>query len=317
MTMLLVMLSAWGLGHPAVATCGGLLAVGGLLLTWAGRRPPTLLAPPVSHAPHDNRIGDYVIVNPLAEGTFARVYTVRHARSGQTGAAKVLKSENLDGDGLARFLHEMDAGRGFQHPALIPVAAYGDIDGAPYLVTESMAGETLESRLRHGPLDCDEALRVTRDIVAGLIHLHALGVLHRDLKPANVLLTADGGARLLDSGVARCLNMRRLTVGGSAHGTPAYMSPEHAHDRVDVRSDIYSLGALMFVMLTGHPPYDADDPVAMVMAHVARPVPRLRDERPGIAPELDALVAQMLSKTPDQRPQTVEQVQAALAALVR
>lgn len=300
--------------HPWASVSMGLIASGlfGAVLVRRKRKPmPT---PPVEQK-DDRRIGDYEIVAPLGEGAFSRVYRARHAEFGDVYALKVMKAEALDADGLARLGREMEIGRDLRHPSLVRVFAFGETHGAPYLVMELVEGRTLEERLLKGPLPVEEVLRIGAEVAAGLAYAHQRGVIHRDLKPSNIVLSEDGRVRVLDFGIARCLDLQKLTRTGVALGTPAYMSPEHARSKVDVRSDVYSLGVVMFEMLTRRTPFYADDAISMMMAHASERVPSVRDLAPAVPAAVDAIVTRMLAKKPARRYQTMEEVVDALLAV--
>jgi len=243
------------------------------------------------------------------------VYRVRHVEYGDICALKILKKESLDANEMSRFHREMEIGRDMNHPAVVRTFAFGDVRGAPYLVMEYLEGQTLEQRIGRGAMTVDDTLRIIDELCGGLMHAHQRGIIHRDLKPANVMLCASGRVCLLDFGIARCLDMKKLTVTGVPLGTPAYMSPEHARSKVDVRSDVYSLGVIFFEMLTGRLPFEAADAIAMMMAHVSGRVPSLCGLAPQVSAEVEAVVLKMLAKKPAQRYQTVQEVQDAVAAL--
>lgn len=305
--------------HPYVAALLGVSLCGAFatpVLILLKRRPQAAAAPRIADT-STTQVDDYAIEAALGEGAFSRVYRVRHKQHGDTYAMKVLKADFLDREAIQRFFREMEIGRDLRHPALVPVYAFGDWDGVPYIVMEFAEGVTLERRLEDGPLPLCQALQVGEQLSDVLQYAHEKGIVHRDLKPANVMLAKEGDARLLDFGVARCFDMQKLTVTGAVMGTPAYMSPDHSRSRVDARSDVYSLGVMLFEMVSGRRPYDADDALAMMMAHISRPVPNVVSFVPDVPPALDELLQKMMAKKPARRPQTMRDVGAALSEIRR
>ena len=169
----------------------------------------------------------------------------------------------------------MAVGRDVQHPNLVRVYGYGQRHQVPYIVMELLNGQTLEERLKQGPLSLGEALRIFIQVGEGVGFAHQHGIIHRDLKPENIMIEPDGLVRIMDFGIARHLNQKKLTMSGAALGTPLYMSPEHVESsKVDARSDIYSLGVILFEMLAGHPPFTGESTIAMISAHLRKPPPR-------------------------------------------
>jgi eukaryotic-like serine/threonine-protein kinase len=253
--------------------------------------------------------GRYRIEARLGSGGMGVVYRGERLGLERPVAIKFLHREmSTHPDALERFEREAKAMSRLHHPHCVPVIDFG-VDDAPYLILEYVDGETL-SRVLAGPrLPLKRALTIMRQILSGLAHAHAQGVIHRDIKPDNVILAAATGtgdhARLLDFGLAKLSETPGTATSATiAIGTPSYMSPEQARGMpVDARADLYSCGVLLFQMLTGKKPFVADDMLDVLRMHVDQPAPRLSDAVPGesFSPELETAVAGALAKDPAQR----------------
>src|ERR1041384_840456 len=233
---------------------------------WRGRVPAGTVVPQHRESLTDLRqrlqsalMGRYQVVREVGRGGMAIVYLARDPRHERDVALKVLRPELAATLGPERFLQEIKVAAGLAHPHILPLHESGDADGCLYYVMPFVPGESLRDRLvRAGQLPLDEALTITREVADALAYAHAAGIVHRDIKPENILLLA-GHATVSDFGIARAISAagsRRMTSQGIAVGTPDYMSPEQATagDEIDGRSDIYSLGCVLFEMLTGQPP---------------------------------------------------------------
>ena len=247
------------------------------------------------------------------------VYRATDQVLGRTVAVKVLLAELADEDPtyVERFRREARAAAGLANQSVVTVYDTGFDDGAQFIVMEYVAGRSLAAILSEAkPLPLEEAVRVAQRVASALGAAHAAGILHRDIKPANVMIADDGSVKVLDFGIARKLDATTLTHVASVVGTAAYMSPERAlGDAGDARSDIYSLGCLLYTMLTGTPPFGGE--VAAVILHKQinerpRPPSDIRAELPAA---LDLLVLAMLAKAPEERPQTAAEVSDELAGL--
>jgi serine/threonine-protein kinase len=263
----------------------------------------------------------YQIVGPLGRGGMGVIYRGVELGGGREVAIKTAIGAGVVDDEQARRLErEAQAASFVQHPNVVEVIALDRLaDGTIALVMELVAGQTLRDALAGGPLAPRRALVLTRQILDGVGHAHRTGVIHRDLKPENIMLTLVGrdGARyeqikILDFGVVKLLGLAasvlgddRLTRTGMIHGTPTYMAPEQALGRpVDGRADLYAIGAMLFELLVGLPPFDAPDAVALLRKHVSVPAPRLAvvaQGAPWVTAEVDALVATALAKKPTER----------------
>jgi tRNA A-37 threonylcarbamoyl transferase component Bud32 len=303
----------------------GLLAVVGLgLCAWAVahylrlRRIPSAVAPALEivATPAPPRIGEYELIEPLGEGADASVYRARHVDLHDIVALKVLKTEGVDEEGLGRFQREVEIGRDIRHPNLARVYAFGEDEGRPYIAMELVEGETLQARLDGPPLMWGEAIAIALEVCAGLSACHEAGIVHRDLKPTNIMLTRSGGVRLLDFGIARRLDRRRLTATGAPLGTPMYVAPEQVRGKPDARADLYSLGVILFEAMSGQPPFDADDPIALMMAHCSEPAPKLQSVAPNVPTEVCAVVDRLLEKSPSRRIQTARELSDLLQGLL-
>jgi tRNA A-37 threonylcarbamoyl transferase component Bud32 len=262
----------------------------------------------------------------LGSGGMGHVYDVSHLRTGRRYALKTLLPDaRLSQDAIRRFEREARAASALGHPGIVAVHDFDHTrDGLAFLVMDKLEGETLEARLeKRGTLSWDETRKIACEIAEALAAAHTAGLLHRDVKPANVFLAKSGSAEravLLDFGLAKPVEdakTSRLTATGAAIGTPLYMSPEQARgESVDVRSDVYGLGAVVYEMVTGAPPFL--EPTA------ARAYARLLSE-PAIAPSrlapmplpapLDQLLERALAKDPSLRPATADSFRAELVAL--
>jgi class 3 adenylate cyclase len=267
--------------------------------------------------------GRYTIERFLGEGGRKRVFLAHDARLERKVAIAVIKTEGLDEAGLARVRREAQAmAKLGDHPNIVTVFDFGEEDSTTFLVCQYMGGGSVEDQLQRSEgkgLGIDDAVRIATQIASALDHAHTRGVVHRDVKPGNVWLSDDGSAKLGDFGLAVALDRSRLTAEGMMLGTVAYMAPEQALGRPpDARSDLYSLGAMLYEMLTGHPPFLGDEAVAVISQHIGTAPVRPTWHNPDVTPALEALVLAMLAKDPEARPATaaavVEQLRIASAA---
>lgn len=296
------------------------------LLREAPSREPTQGAP--RKAPS---LGPYLLRRQLGEGGMARVFEAVHQQTGQRCAVKVLREECLHHERLReRFAIEVRAAQTVVHPGVVTILEAGvSDDNRPYLAMELIEGETLEERLRRGPLSLAEVLDIGRQVAEAVAEAHARKVIHRDLKPGNLMLVSDGPrlrARVLDFGIAKVADEYRLsqarrlleTQPGEMLGTLKYMAPEQRSDpgRVSDRADVYALGVTLYEMLCGKAPFSVDGVlVQMRSSGPVPPVPLLR-QRPQLPPPVAALVDKMVLLNPEQRP-TMEAVAQQLQLLQR
>jgi len=261
----------------------------------------------------------YRVVRRLARGGMAEVLLGHDELLGRTVAIKVLFAELSDDPSFVeRFRREARAAAALNHPNIVSVYDFGQDDGSYFIVMEYVDGFTLRDVIRRGPMDPAEAVTIATGIATALAVAHAQGTIHRDVKPANVLL-ADGMVKVTDFGIARAAAdaQQGLTQPGMVLGTARYLSPEQARGKpVDHRSDIYSLGTVLYEMLAGGPPFPGESPVA-VAARQARgeTPPPPSSHNPRVPPALDALVAKAMSVDPAARYGSAEELRAALLAL--
>jgi hypothetical protein len=250
--------------------------------------------------------GRYALVTPLGRGGMGQVWEGRDQRLGRPVAVKLLTADVLVGrpkpDNLvARFTREAAVTAGLAHPGVPAIHDAGEYDGGLFLVMELVNGCTVGDLIaEHGPLPVPWVAAVGAQVASVLAAAHDRGIIHRDIKPENVMLTPDGAVKVLDFGVAGLLG-QRITSTGAAVGTLAYMAPEQMHNLPSTpRTDLYSLGCLLYEMLAGEPVFAAASPAALVRQHLdAAPAPLRRADLP---PVLDALVRQLLEKDPGRRP---------------
>jgi class 3 adenylate cyclase len=264
--------------------------------------------------------GRYKVERFLGEGGRKRVYLAHDDRLDRDVAIAVIKTEGLDADGLARVRREAQAmGRLGDHPHIVTIFDIGEEAGQPYIVSQYMAGGDLDGLLREAEgrrLPLERALRIADQVCQALVHAHGRGIIHRDLKPGNIWLTQDGTAKLGDFGLAVALDRSRLTMAGTMLGTAAYMPPEQAlGGETDPRSDLYSLGCILYETLTGRPPFLGDDTVSIISQHVNTPPVAPSWHNPAVSQGLESLILRLLAKSPDDRPASAAEVVTALTAI--
>src|ERR687894_1828652 len=262
--------------------------------------------------------GRYELHRRLGRGGMAEVYLARDQLLDRPVAVKVLFPALATEAGFVeRFRREAQSAANLNHPNIVSVFDWGEANGTYFIVMEYVEGHTLADTIRdEGRLHPDRAAEITADIAAALGFAHRNRVVHRDVKPGNVLLTRDGGVKVADFGIARALSDssdQNLTKTGSVMGTATYFSPEQARGApVDPRSDLYSLGVVLYEMTTGHPPFSGDSAVAIAYKHVQEnPVPPRRID-PALPETLEAITLKCLAKNPDNRYPTAQDLRADL-----
>lgn len=263
--------------------------------------------------------GRYAIERELGRGGMAVVFLARDRRHDRQVALKVLRPEVAASVGPGRFLREIRIAAGLAHPHILPLIDSGDADGAAFFVMPYVEGESLRARLtRERQLSVDDALRVAREVADALSYAHARGIVHRDIKPENILLEA-GHAVVADFGIARAIDAAgagSLTETGIVLGTPAYMSPEQASGSaaVDGRSDLYSLGCVLYEMLAGAPPFAGPTAQAILARQSTGRVPLVSEVRKTVPRHVEQAIAMALAAAPADRPASAEAFASALVA---
>ncbi len=262
------------------------------------------LAPVQIPGPMPSKVGPYVIQSLIGSGGMSNVYLGNDPATGEPVAVKVLPASMAREDGFVRrFQREVEALERLKHPSIVRFISSGFDNETCYLAMEYVPGETVMQRLKRDKrIPWPEVLHLTRQICGALKAAHDAGVIHRDLKPSNLLITPQGQVKLTDFGVAQVFAGEKLTITGGVIGTAEYMSPEQAQGhRATKRSDLYSLGALMYVMLTGRPPFTGKTSPEVMQKHLYNQFDKAKSYVPDIPDWLDDVVAQLMEKSPDKR----------------
>ena len=256
------------------------------------------------HVEAGQMLGPYRIIEQVGQGGMATVYKAYHAAMDRFVAVKILPRELAESpEFTGRFQQEARVIAHLEHAHILPVYDYGESDGYTYLVMRYLEAGTLKEKLSAGLLPLSEVDRLFSQLADALDYAHAKGIIHRDLKPSNVLLDARRNVFLTDFGIAKLLESdKKYTGTGAMIGTPAYMSPEQAQGLpVDQRTDVYALGIILYEMVTGRVPFDAETPLAIILKHLNDPLPLPSTLRPGLAPALEAVLLHALTKNPADR----------------
>lgn len=263
-------------------------------------------------------IGRYQIKQELGRGGMAIVYLAHDPAFGRDVALKIMPHALLhDPSFRTRFSREAKTIATLEHAAIVPVYDYGEHEGQPYLVMRYMHGGSLAEQMGKRPFSLPKTAVILTRLAAALDKAHTQGVVHRDLKPGNILFDDEGNAYLSDFGIAKIVEQTTTLTGSGVIGTPAYMSPEQAQGsrNVDRRADIYALGTIVFEMLTGQQPYQADTPIGVVVKHITEPVPNILQANPTLPPQCDTLIQQAMAKEPDKRYRSAGELAAVLSGL--
>ena len=249
------------------------------------------------------KIGKYIIKREIARGGMATVYEAFDPVFERNVALKVLPPEFLHDETFrARFDREAKTVASIESVVIVPVYDYGEADGRLYLAMRYMSAGSLAERLNGTPMATSEIVRLFNRLAPGLDRAHARGIVHRDLKPANVLFDDAGEPFLSDFGIAKTAMSRSDLTRSQVIGTPAYMSPEQARgEPLDGRSDLYALGAMLYEMLTGKLPFNAENPTGIMLKHVMDPIPRILASQLGLSPDWQRIIDRSMAKRPDDR----------------
>ncbi len=261
----------------------------------------------------------YVIKRKLGSGGMADVYLAEDQELGRQVALKLLNDRHAsDEQFVERFRREAQSAAGLNHPSIVSIFDRGYAESTYYIAMEFLDGRTLKELLiRNGPTPVPIAIDYARQILGALSFAHRNGIVHRDIKPHNIIVGSDGRLKVTDFGIARS-GASQMTEAGSIVGTAQYLSPEQARGApVDPRSDLYSLGIVLYEMLTGHVPFTGDTPVEIAMKHLSQVPEPPSKLRPDVPHDLDAIVMRALAKDPDQRYESAEEMDADLARVAR
>ena len=261
--------------------------------------------------------GRYNVLHDLGQGATSKVSLARDERTGDLVAVKRL-FEAVAEHNTPRMRREFKALEQFSHPNIVRVIEYADQASPPYLVLEYVQGRDLQHWLSKNP-PLEQVVSVFAAIADALDHVHQIGLVHRDLKPENIRVDFHGRPKLLDFGLTKPIenNMTAITRMGALVGTALFMAPEQCRaGLIDARTDLYSLGALMYTSFTGQPPFLGDDAIQVMRQHLEAPPIRPTALNPNIPPVLEALILSLLAKNPAERPQSAGYVRDLLRALV-
>lgn len=249
-------------------------------------------------------LGPYQVIGQVGKGGMATVYKAFHAATNRYVALKVLPEQLTDQPQFVeRFRQEAQTIANLQHPHILPVFDYGESAGRMYMVMRYLDTGTLTERMKTRPLALKEVDHFFTQLLDALGYAHAQNVVHRDIKPSNALVDAQDNLFLTDFGIAKILERQtHFTETGAMMGTPDYMSPEQAQGvRVDQRSDIYSVGVILYEMVTGRVPFEAETPLAVILKHISEPLPPPTTLKPDLSPHLERVILKALAKKPEDR----------------
>ncbi|MDP1545966.1 MAG: protein kinase [Anaerolineales bacterium] len=266
------------------------------------------------------KIGRYEIKDELGRGGMATVYRGYDPRFERDVAVKLLPPEMMHADPQFRLRFEREAKiiAQLEHPSIVPVYDVGEENNQPYFVMRYMGGGSLSERIKAQTYTIEEAVKILEQLAPGLDEAHTKDIVHRDLKPGNILFTNKGVPLISDFGIAKFTQGEGNVTGSAIIGTPAYMAPEQASgESVDGRTDIYALGVILYEMLTGKQPYQADTPLAVAIKHITEPVPRILDVNPGLPNWMEKVIATSMAKSKDDRFSTAVEMIETIKAFMR
>jgi len=262
------------------------------------------------------QIGPYTILEEIGRGGMATVYSAMQTSMNRKIAIKVLPPHFMHDPGfLERFEREVAVISHLEHPHILPIYDYGQAEGVPYIAMRYLGGGSLAQRIRRGTIELTEIEKPFMQVCQALDYAHQQSVIHRDLKPGNIMLDEAGNAYLSDFGIARVMGSN--LTGSAIIGTPAYMSPEQAHGlNIDGRADIYSMGVVLFELITGREPFQAETPMGLLLMHINEAMPPIYDFRQDIPGAVQDVVDKATAKNPDDRYSSAGQMASALSAAI-
>jgi len=260
--------------------------------------------------------GRYELEKLVGSGGMSNVFRAHDRLLERTVALKILHEQfTRDEDYVERFRREARAVAQLAHPNIVTVIDRGEQDSRQYIVFEFVEGENLKEVVSRGPLAVHDALELALQVARALAFAHTRGLVHRDVKPQNVLLNEDGQAKVTDFGIARSLDVQGVTQTGTVLGTSDYIAPEQARgQKVDPKTDVYSLGVVLYELLTGEVPFSGDNFVAVAMRHVNEPAPSVLERRPDCSVRLDLAIQRAMAKDPADRFESMDDFVAELEA---
>lgn len=263
------------------------------------------------------QLGQFEILEEIGRGGMATVYRARQKSMNRIVAVKVLPRHLMHDPGFyERFEREVDVIAHLEHPHILPIYDYGQEDGVPYIAMRFLGGGSMDQLIRRGVHNIEDLEKPIRQIGQALDYAHQQGVIHRDIKPGNIMLDENGNAYLSDFGIARVLGSE--LTGSMIVGTPAYMSPEQANGlAIDGRADIYAMGVVLFELITGREPYQAETPMAVLLKHINEPMPPISSYRSDVPQQVQDVISICTAKDPNDRFPSASDMAKAFSAALR